>query len=242
MAATYTAWKDFYGSYMRSGAPYNVALGGSPNGTGPYDVDLTTAHNNGYGYGIRFTNSGYKVTAQLNLIGYAIRDNSKWVSTSPSYAQYGGTYDYALTIQISKDGGDNYTDTVFNQWIFSHGDTWGMAYNGSWLTTARKSQWTGNFTVPVGTTHVKFTLTAENPRDVDPVVFPITDIITDFRPWAIRKSGTWVSLDNEGYHFKIRQGGKWIDTPKYQNANAENEGSSRIRHSGKWYSQSKVGE
>lgn len=240
-----TGWLDFHGTYQRSGAPYNVALAGSPNNTGKYNVNLGQAHGAGYGYGIKFSNSGYRITGQLNLIAYAIQDNLNWVPSSPTYSPYGGNYNYTLTIQTSNNNQGGWQTTVFKKVIFSHNGSWSnpdaMYANGNWRLTAQKSQWTGTFTIPTNTTHVKFTLTADNPMDVEPVVFPIKIIIPDFRPWAVRKSGTFRSLDRASGRFRVRKSGRWVDSPKYAGGNVANTGSSRIRKSGVWRSQSRVG-
>ena len=65
------------------------------------------------------------------------------------------------------------------------------------------------------------------------------------RPWAIRKSGTWKSLQTLNTHFKIRKSGTWrtmsdedIESTKVGQANYS---PSRIRKSGTWKAQGKVG-
>jgi hypothetical protein len=65
------------------------------------------------------------------------------------------------------------------------------------------------------------------------------------RPWAIRKSGTWRSLQTLNTRFKIRKSGTWktmpdedIESTKVGQANYS---PSRIRKSGTWKAQGKVG-
>lgn len=237
------AWKSFYGDYMRSGAPFNVVLGGAPGNSGPFGVNLKTAHNAGYGYGINFIDNGnYSVTFQLNLIGYAVQDNRTWVPSSPSYSQYGGTYNYKITIQTSSDGGKTYNKTIVKKQIFVHGDTWGMYANGSWKTTAKNSQWKGTFKIPQNTTHVKILLQGDDNQWPQPNIYPITEIITEARPWAVRKNKKFLSVNRASGWFKIRKSGAWsAKLPAFQGGIA-NKGNSRIRHGNTWYGQSKVGE
>ena len=66
------------------------------------------------------------------------------------------------------------------------------------------------------------------------------------RPWAIRKSGLWKSLQSLSTRFKIRKNGIWktmpdedIDSTKVGQANYS---PSRIRKSGTWKAQGKIGE
>lgn len=65
------------------------------------------------------------------------------------------------------------------------------------------------------------------------------------RPWAIRKSGTWRSIQTLNTRFKIRKSGTWktmadedIESTKVGQVNYS---PSRIRKSGTWKAQGKVG-
>lgn len=65
------------------------------------------------------------------------------------------------------------------------------------------------------------------------------------RPWAIRKSGTWKSLQTLNTRFKIRKSGNWKTMPDENVESAKvgqaNYSPSRIRKSGTWKAQGKVG-
>lgn len=235
-------WRSFYGTFQHTGPYYNVALVGSPNTSGVFNVPLTQAHNKGLGYGIAFEQTGNTtVKATINLIACAITDTKTWASTSPSYVQYGGRYNWRLQVDVSTNGGNNYTKKIYDKWIFSHADTWGMAYNGSWETTARNSQWSGNFSIPHGTTHVRFLLTGEDVFVQEAVVFTVEEIIPAIRPWAVRKGGRFLSCDRTTGWSAKRKSGNWT---KYTNkfiGGQENTGYARIRKSGKWLGQKKIG-
>lgn len=65
-----------------------------------------------------------------------------------------------------------------------------------------------------------------------------------FRPWATRKSGRFLSHDKHHGWFKIRKSNSWIDKSEMNiaEANVPNVGSSRIRKSGTWKGQQRVGD
>lgn len=236
-------WHSFYGTYQHTGPYYNVALVGSPNASGTFGVPLSQAHNKGLGYGILFEQIGNTtVKATINLIACAITDSKTWASTSPSYVQYGGRYNWRLQIDVSSNGGKSYTKKIYDKWIFSHADTWGMAYNGSWETTARNSQWQGNLSIPNGTTHVRFLLTGENVFVQEAVVFPIEEIIPEARPWAVRKGGRFLSCDREtGWSARRNSGDDWTRYTDKFVGGQEGVGYAKIRHT-KWVGQKKIGE
>ena len=237
------SWHSFYGTYQHTGPYYNVALVGSPNASGTFGIPLNQAHNKGLGYGILFEQIGNTtVKATINLIACAITDSKTWASTSPSYVQYGGRYNWRLQIDVSSNGGKSYTKKIYDKWIFSHADTWGMAYNGSWETTARNSQWQGNLSIPNGTTHVRFLLTGENVFVQEAVVFPIEEIIPEARPWAVRKGGKFLSCDREtGWSARRNSGDDWTRYTDKFVGGQEGVGYAKIRHT-KWVGQKKIGE
>lgn len=236
-------WHSFYGTYQHTGPYYNVALVGSPNASGTFGIPLNQAHNKNLGYGILFEQIGNTtVKATINLIACAITDSKTWASSSPSYVQYGGRYNWRLQIDVSSNGGKSYTKKIYDKWIFSHADTWGMAYNGSWETTARNSQWQGNLSIPNGTTHVRFLLTGENVFVQEAVVFPIEEIIPEARPWAVRKGGKFLSCDREtGWSARRNSGDDWTRYTDKFVGGQEGVGYAKIRHT-KWVGQKKIGE
>lgn len=236
-------WHSFYGTYQHTGPYYNVALVGSPNASGTFGIPLSQAHNKNLGYGILFEQiENTTVKATINLIAGAITDSKTWASTSPSYVQYGGRYNWRLQIDVSSNGGKSYTKKIYDKWIFSHADTWGMAYNGSWETTARNSQWQGNLSIPNGTTHVRFLLTGENVFVQEAVVFPIEEIIPEARPWAVRKGGRFLSCDREtGWSARRNSGDDWTRYTDKFVGGQEGVGYAKIRHT-KWVGQKKIGE
>lgn len=64
------------------------------------------------------------------------------------------------------------------------------------------------------------------------------------KPWAIRKSGRFKTLDRPSGFFRIRKSGSWVDKSRHLETDVgkENQGTSRIRKSGKWLGQNRVGE
>ena len=64
-----------------------------------------------------------------------------------------------------------------------------------------------------------------------------------FKPWAIRKSGVWKSLDNPTGHFSIRSKGQWIDKSEDSLADVGkvSKGHNRIRKNNQFKQQGKLG-
>lgn len=62
---------------------------------------------------------------------------------------------------------------------------------------------------------------------------------TSFKPWAIRKSGVFRTLNNPKGHFYLRNS-EWKDISKNKSKGKE-EGKNRIRKGSKWLGQSKAG-
>lgn len=237
------AWATFYGAYNNTGPYNNVVLGGSPDNNGPFSAPLTQAHQAGYGRGINFSDDGnYGVTFQLDLVPYAVSDSGVYIANQ-TYVQYGGLYKYRLIISASDDNQASWTE-IFNQFIFSHSDTWAMIYHSGWETTAQNSQWSKFLQLAKTTTHVKIELMGEDATFPYHNIYSIQQIIPDFRPWAIRKNGKFLSCNRSTGFFKKQSGNVWVDIPKYSvdKAGQTNQGTSRIRKSGTWKGQSKVGE
>lgn len=205
------AWLDFWGAYMHTGIYGNVVLIGSPNNTvSKFGADLTTAHNNGVGYGIEFTqNDDGRVHVHINLVAMATDQSGNVQTGGRHYVQYGGNYNYKLTIWTSNNNQASW-NTVYSGWVFSHPDTWYLAYSGNWLQTSQSSQWEGDVSIASDTTHVMVNLTGENPAYDMSVVYTIDQVITEFRPWAVRKSQRWLSCNRKTGFTQIR---KWIDNP-----------------------------
>ena len=64
----------------------------------------------------------------------------------------------------------------------------------------------------------------------------------DFKPWAIRKSSVFKTLNRDSGFFKIRNAGNWLDkSTMLEDYIGNNQGSSRIRKSGSWKGQNKIG-
>ena len=74
-------------------------------------------------------------------------------------------------------------------------------------------------------------------------IYSIQQVIPDFRPWGIRKSGVLKSLNKDSGFLKIRKSNSWKDIQKYSydKVGKENQGTSRIRKNGKWLGQGKIG-
>ena len=74
-------------------------------------------------------------------------------------------------------------------------------------------------------------------------IYSIQQIIPDFKPWAVRKSGQFKTLDRPSGKFQIRKSGAWVNKSIMSTGETgqANEGVSRIRRSGTFVGQGKVG-
>lgn len=236
------AWNTFWGAYDNTGPYANVVLGGDPSATGPFGIPLDNAHSGGYGYGVNFEDNGsYGVTFTLNLVGYAVSDSQQYIPNR-YYVPYGGNYDYYLIISTSNNNQQSWSQLYRNR-IFSHPGGANLCYASNWHIIAQASQWSGFFQLPTDTTHVKIELQGEDATLPHENIYSIEQIIPEFKPWAIRKSGQWNSLDRPSGKFQIRKSGSWVDKSTMSSAETgkANEGTSRIRRSGNWVGQGKVG-
>lgn len=160
-----TQWQEAWGTFQRNGAPFDVAMGGSPRGT-VQGIDLSEAHRNGFGQGIGFTsrnNEGTIVDIQLNLLGYTYQNGGRG-SLGGYYVQYGGTYDWYFDVYASIDGGNNYGVIQKDILIAKHADTQNLAYGPNWhLSTIKWSKTFNN--LPSNFTHLKVEVRGGNPGD-----------------------------------------------------------------------------
>ena len=236
------AWNTFWGAFNNTGPYYNIVLGGSPSNNGPFNIPLGTAHGSGYGYGIEFTDNGsYGVTFKLNLVGYSVSEAQQYVPNT-HYVAYGGNYDYYLIVSVSNNNQSSWRQIYKNR-IFSHPGGANLCYASGWQTIAQKSQWSGFFQLPTNTTHVKIELQGAAVTLPHQNIYSIQQIIPDFKPWAVRKSGQFKTLDRPSGKFQIRKSGAWVDKSIMSTGETgqANEGISRIRRSGNFVGQGKVG-
>lgn len=238
------AWQYFYGAYDNTGPYGNVVLGGSPDNTGPFGAPLATAHALGYGKGINFTDNGnYGVTFILDLVGYGITDDQQYVADGYYVGATSFTYNYFIIVSKSTDNQQSWTQ-LLREKIFTHTGQMPLNYREGWDVTARASQWSKFIQLSNDTTHVKIELQGEDVTFPHSNIYSIHQVIPDFRPWGIRKSGVLKSLNKESGFLKIRKSNSWKDIPKYSydKAGKENQGTSRIRKNGKWVGQRKIGD
>jgi hypothetical protein len=237
------AWQYFYGAYNNTGPYANVVLGGSPDNTGPFGVPLATAHASGYGKGINFIDNGnYGVTFILDLVGYAITDDQQYVEDGYYIGDTSVLYNYFIIVSKSTDNQGSWTQ-LLREKIFTHTGQVPLNYRLGWDNTARASQWSKFIQLSNDTTHVKIELQGEDATFPHSNIYSINQVIPDFRPWGIRKSGVLKSLNNDSGFLKIRKSNSWKDIPKYSydKAGKENQGTSRILKNGKWLGQRKIG-
>lgn len=237
------AWQYFYGAYNNTGPYNNVVLGGAPGNTGPFGAPLATAHAAGFGKGINFSDNGnYGVTFMLDLVGYSVTDAQAYVPDMSYVGDASTLYNYIIIVSKSTDNQRSWTE-LLREKIFTHTGVMSLIYKAGWENTARASQWSKFIQLSNDTTHVKIELQGENVTFPYSNIYTIQQVIPDFRPWGIRKSGVLKSLNRDSGFLKIRKSNSWNDIAKYSydKVGKENQGTSRIRRSGKWLGQGKIG-
>lgn len=238
-------WYAGYGGYNNTGPYYNVLLVGSPTNwlPGLTNVNLTNARAEGYAQGIGFESEDGSTTVKVhvNLAGATVTDQGQLLY-GLHYVQFGGRYDYFVKISYSTDGGNSYTQLYLNKDV-SHSDTGNLMYAQGWQAQTFKRTYTIN--LPDNFTNLKFEIYGED------ATFPYENIftrkqvivITDIKPWSIRKSGVFKTLNVPSGIFQIRKGGSWVNKSKMPvtAVNVTNQGTSQIRNSGNWRGQNKFG-
>lgn len=235
-------WYAGYGGYNNTGNFNNVLLVGSPNNSiaSFTNISLDKARASGYGQGVGFEQIGdNQLNVYLSLVGVAVTDTGVF-NYDQHYVSYGGTYDYFVKISQSVDGGQTYTQTYLSKDV-SHGDTWNLAYASGWEQSTFKRNYQINFGENV--THLKVEIYGESATFPHSNIFTRQQIIKNFKPWSVRKSGIMKTLDRPSGMFQIRKSNNWVNKSEMllDESNVSNKGVSRIRKSGTFKGQSKIG-
>ena len=232
---------EIHGGFNNTGNFNNVVLCGAPSSTGFGGVPLSTAHASGVGRGLTFDGSRSNFRLGLNLVGIATNDSGAYVPNQ-RYVHYGGTYDWFIDIHYSTNNGASWVGMINHEKIFIHdaSQDWDLCYRSTWLRTAQNSQWSRNgLSVPANTTHLRISISGEEPTQSTWVVYTFSQLIPTYKPMAIRKSGSWQTLNRTSGFIRRRIGGTWVDRSNEQNdtAGSNNVGHNRVRKSGTWKQQ-----
>lgn len=234
-------WLECWGTYSATGPYNNVVMGGSPAGT-LYGLDLTQAKSAGYGNGVRFTynqeNNSLKV--EVNLIGYGSNSNNQYIANQ-KYVEGNFTYDWYIDIYYSTDGGNNY-NKITTSLIASHASNQSLAYRDNWhLSNVNWSTILDN--LPNDFTNVKIEVRGEDVGLRHQNIYTREQVISTFKPWAIRKNNDFKTLNVESGFFKIRKNNSWVDKSQMllTESGQANAGTSRIRKNNVFVGQSKIG-
>lgn len=252
------AYVEAWGTFANSGAPLDVGMVGSPNTT-VLGFDLTKAKQAGYGHGVQFTslvNDGTKIRVDVNLIGISL-ENGRWSKDNGTgYASPGGgignagwTYKWFLDLYYSTDNGRTYKPIKTNIEVASHDTPMALAYNertgiSHWTNAHIKVAY--NITVPSNMTHVKLEVRGEDPAQRHQNIYGreivIPPIVT-LKPWAIRKSGSFKTLNRASGKFHVRKSGRWDERSSVVETDVgkPNVGTSRLRRNGAFVCQNKIG-
>lgn len=239
------AWLEAWGTYAKSGPYNNVTMGGSPNGS-MYGLDLTSAKNAGFGNGVQFTSlndTGTSVKIELSLVGYGSNASGQAI-LNQKYVRGNFTYDWYVDVYYSINNQASWGTIERNILVAKHASTQGLAYGANWHLSTIK--WNKTFNLPSNFTHLKFEVRGDEPAQRHQNIFTRQQVIPkpqSFKPWAIRKSGVWLSLDKPTGYFSVRKNSQWIDKSEdsLDNVNKVNLGHSRIRKNNQFKQQGKLG-
>lgn len=225
------AWYAGYGGYNNTGPYHNVLLLGSPNNSIPNltNIQLDQARQAGKGFGVGFElQAENQLKIFLSLIAVSVSDSGQAIYNN-NYVNFGGTYFYFVKISKSVDNGRSFQQIYLGKDV-GHPSTNALAYNPNWHQSAVDLSY--NVTMGDDITHIKVEIYGEDATFPYQNIFTREQVLKDsWKPWAVRK-GTFKSL-TKGW-FKKRTGGSWVEKGKP----AEN----KIRRSGNWKNQGKIGE
>lgn len=239
----------FYGGYSESGGNNNVVLGGDPSTSlQKFNLNMTNIHAQGYGQGIGFDNEENLVYFNLNLVPFAVADNVAFIDGKQRYIGNGHlvdtdyTYKWFLKISI-KNANEQEYKTISTENVFIHKGHEPMYNTTGWETTASKSQHEGTFTIVDETTNIRFELYGEEVFSPFQITFTREQIIRTFKPWAIRKSNIWKTLNRPSGYTKIRKSNNWqkVKEDEIKKIGQANQGHNRIRKNGVFIQQNKKG-
>lgn len=242
-------WLKCYGTYQRQGPFNDVYMGGTPD-TSINGLDLSKAKSKNFGNGIQFTslnNEGTSVNIKINLVGYSVDTSHKVVLNSKYVYVSNETYDWYVDYYYSTDSGGTYVGKQ-TQLLAQHNSTQSLAYANGWELSTINKEYT--ISLPSNFTHLKVEVRGFSPAERYQNIYTREQVIPpppppqEFRPWAIRKSNTFKSLETLEKNFMIRNSSQWVDKSKMNpnESNQENKGTSQIRKNNKWVGQSKIGE
>lgn len=234
-------WVECWGTYAATGPYNNVVMGGSPANS-MYGLDLTTAKIEGnYGNGVEFSynSSNNTVGVHINLIGYACDSNFQYIPNQ-HYVVGNFTYDWYCDFYYSTDGGHNY-HLIKTDKVASHASTQTLCYSVGW--SASNVNYITTLSLPQNFTHVKIEVRGDEPAQRHQNIYTREIVIQSFKPWAIRKSNQFKSLDVSSGFYKIRKSNNWVDKSEMllSDINRDNAGTARIRKNGTFKGQNKIG-
>lgn len=225
------AWYTCWGTYSAMGPYNNVAMGGSPDST-LHGLDLNPAKGAGYGKGIEFRQEGYTIFTHVNLIGYAL-DAQGNAHLNQHYVNFGGQYNWYVDTWVSRDNQQSWEQVRLGILVASHNSNQTLAYTGNWGLS--NVNWSEYFLIKGKWTHFKIEVRGEEPAQRYQNIYTYEQVTVDsVKPYAIRKSEHFKTLNRQSGFFKVRKNNQFTDKSKQEN--------NKIRKSRDWKNQNKIGE
>lgn len=144
------------------------------------------------------------------------------------------------TIPINQSWDLNYGQSIPKTQILKILDEWEFSQTGDVSVSFTNTSTIEYEQIPANTDAQCQLL--RKPKPTEPVP-PTPPVDTDIKPWAIRKSNTWKTLDRPSGFFKIRRAVNYVNksTSAISTVGKVNQGTHRIRRSGNWLGQNKIG-
>ncbi|MGG5368357.1 immunoglobulin-like domain-containing protein [Enterococcus sp. DIV0240a] len=257
------AWQTIVGSYAPSASTRGdvILAGGSDFHSlagGPPAIPSNYA---GWGRGCQLlpTDGGYSVELDLIQYGLAAENNQWGIQAGTYWDKYpldgtsANTYVWYIEIAVSTDFPTDGTKANYvNQLkeVLPNTDWHGgdiLYANDGWTKTAYHNQVLPGFVLKSEAVDrwVRVKIYGEDADEqyIRESYFKLEDAISLFRPFAIRKSGKFLSLDNNGGFLQIRKTNTWknIELISYDDVGKEGKGTSQMRKEGKWVAHRRFG-
>ena len=243
-------WYTCWGTYLATGPYNNVAMYGGPDSSGlGYNMNEPRLHPAGRGLGIMFEDLGHKEGTIYRRIAITMKLIPSGVTSGMSglrgqnYVGAGVTYSWFQDIHYTSaflNGSYNHIGT-FN--VANHLGGWPLYDVAGWESNCIDIRRVVE--VPEDFTVIRTEIRGETPAQRHQNFYTREQVIPvkkDFKPWAIRKSNVFKTLNRDSGFFKIRNAGNWLDkSTMLEDYIGNNQGSSRIRKSGSWKGQNKIG-
>lgn len=210
-----------------------------------------------YGEGVTAENIGGNIfRLRLSLVAYGVKGETGRYTPYNYAGSLATEYDWQLIVAKTSVQTENpesvpythaFTETLKKRYYGTQSLYEKAGWNNPHSQNSSGGTWyndvTDNTFDSTDITWLKITIYGDDTYPLEYSYIRFKDIVSDYRPMAIREKGVWKSLDNQGGYWKIRKSGSWVDIPKtlFSEDGQPNKSANQIRKDGTWKAQSKIG-